>query len=39
MRGGIMACLYEKACVVFALGKIKEVNSYKDMCKLLQEPD
>lgn len=34
-----MACLYEKACVVFTLGKIKEVNSYKDMCKLLQEPD
>lgn len=34
-----MACLYEKAFMAFELGKIKSVDSYKEMCKLLDEPD
>lgn len=34
-----MACLYEKAFMAFGLGKIKSVDSYKEMCKLLDEPD
>lgn len=34
-----MACLYEKAFMAFGLGKIKTVDSYKEMCVLLGEPD
>ncbi len=34
-----MACLYEKAFMAFGLGKIKTVDSYKEMCDLLGEPD